>query len=55
MCHHREDPRQAPPKVAEKRGSRPRGHHGSKPRGNPPLDRRDLDRSVEKLARVLGG
>ena len=40
-----------PPKA---KGSRLRGHHGSTPRGNPPLDRHDLERSVERWARVLG-
>jgi len=53
MCVHREDPKQVT-KTVDKPDSRTRGHLGARPRGNPPLDRQDFARSVEKLARVLG-
>ena len=56
MGNHKDDHKQAQLiKVADRRPEAwVRGHHGSRPRGNPPLDQPEFKRGMEKLSRVLG-
>jgi hypothetical protein len=54
MCQYREDHKQAEAREALRRQVvRPPGHRSSVPRGNQETDRRDVERGVEKLRRVL--
>ena len=55
MRNHKDGTQATSIKVTDLRPeARVRGHRGSKPRGNPPLDRPELRRGMEKLSRVLG-
>jgi hypothetical protein len=47
-------PKREPREVPREQREEPRGHRGSRPRGNPEIERPDFERAQEKLERVLG-
>ena len=61
MCQHREESstahktaREALQRRLSGSDRRPTGHLGSRPRGNQEVNQGDLNRSMERLAAVLG-